>query len=399
MTLRRIISVLIGAVLFCSCEEGIPTPDGLGFPEFLSVRAEGRGKAFTLIADLSSSRVDDCGFILTYPSGESVRLAGALDERSFTASAKNLKFSQMYAFKAFFIVEGEEHYSREYTFLTGDDDGNVFVEDDAFLAYLLAHFDKNHDGKLQPTEAETIHTIETGPLGIKSLVGIECMPNLTKLDCAGNLITEIDLSDNPKMRQIICSPMEDESHHNLLDVIYIPPGPTDALTESICSLAVPEETIFCVRYENDPRVGSLVEADGLKGILFWVNDELDLGLMVSLDEVDHLPWEEAVRWSEAYDGGGWGMPEIDNLVLLHRAFYPVSKTLIALGYPRLCNSNSCYWSITPIEETYAYLQRARLWDGYVLTEMGLDEQASSTANITRAVRSCSIENLKFCGLD
>lgn len=390
MYLRRLILFLALVGVLSACGNDILSPEGFLLPGFRAVSAEGAGMRFTLIAELSSPRVDACGFILTLPSGETVRLDGSLENLTFSASPKRLQPNQEYVFKAFACAGQREILSEEYTFSTGTDNGIVYIGDEAFLAYLLTYFDTNGDGYLQVEEAAAIRTITLGPRGIRSLQGIEYMPNLQRLDCSGNLINEIDISANPGLTWIDCAPMDDDAHNNLLEVLYIGDA-TDALKEIMLGVEnMPEETIICKRYDTDPRVGMLVDAGGAKGVVFMVDDLQNEALLVSVDEIFGRDWKASVRWCESYGDGSWGMPDIDGLQLLHQAFYPVSHALKAGGFSPLNNQNYCYWSCTFNPESNSYLYRMRLWDGCLFTNLGSDEHIYSGANFTRAVRRVSL---------
>ena len=399
MSFRRLILILAFAGLLSACGNDIPTPEGFGMPEFRSVKAEGAGRSYTLIAELSSTRVDACGFILTPPTGDPVRLTGTLEDHAFKASAKSLQLNQKYTCTAFFSAGGREIRSKEFSFTTGGDSDIVYIEDEAFRTWLIGHFDTNGDGELQKEEAAAIKSLTLGPLGIKSLQGIEFMPFLTSLDCSGNLITELDVSANHALTRLDCSPMEDAAGNNLLDVVYIDLKKyqmIDYVTEIEYKRSiqyVPAGTIVCVRYDNDPLCGTPVDTGGARGIVFSVDRERSEALVVSVDEISGKPWNTAVCWCEAYGDGSWHMPDISELNLLHKAFYPVTKALIAGGFTPLYNENKCYWSSTVISYSDEFRQRERIWDGTILTDPGADEHINSTANFTRAVKRVDMEEI------
>ena len=389
--------VLSVAGLCSSCKDDIPSPEGLDLPALLSARAEGSGRDITLYAEISSPRIDACGFIITLPGKPSFRVPGTLEGQVFSASPENLEFNREYAFRAFITAGENEILSDELTFSTGPDKNDIVpIDDDAFKAYLLDRFDTNADGEIQVGEAETIQSLSISNRGIKSLSGIEYMPNIEFINCSDNLITELDVAANLLLRQLDCSPMEDANHNNLLDVIYIAAGSLqkiDCVTEvenTRDTRYIPEETIVCVRYDQDPMVGTLIETGGAKGIVFSVNSERDEALVVSVDEISGRNWYNSVDWCDSYGDGSWKMPDIDQLMLLHQAFYPVSKALIAGGFTPLYNLNRCYWSSTVNPQNSDYHYRQRIWDGFVLKSIGFDERVESVANLTRAVRKVSL---------
>lgn len=76
--------------------------------------------------------------------------------------------------------------------------------DKNFKQYLITHFDKDADGEISLTEALSITKILCPQLRIKSLAGIEYLPNLTILDCSRNELETLDLSQNIKLEHLSC---------------------------------------------------------------------------------------------------------------------------------------------------------------------------------------------------
>ena len=72
-----------------------------------------------------------------------------------------------------------------------------------FRAWLLGQ-DYGLDGVLTDEEIEGVTSIAVGKLGIASLQGIEFFTELTNLECWGNAITSLDLSQNTKLENLIC---------------------------------------------------------------------------------------------------------------------------------------------------------------------------------------------------
>lgn len=106
--------------------------------------------------------------------------------------------------------------------------GYVPFKDANFKAYCVENFDTDGDGKISFEEAEAITRIEVNTENIKSLKGIEHMPNLITLYCRPDwmsasfssetgkwtlsrygeevigLLTSLDLSNNPKLETLHC---------------------------------------------------------------------------------------------------------------------------------------------------------------------------------------------------
>lgn len=85
------------------------------------------------------------------------------------------------------------------------DDENIYIPDPLFKAYLLAHFDKNHNGKISKAEAAVPTEINCPNLGIRYLIGVEHFTNLETLDCSGNDLRLLNLTKNTKLVTIDCS--------------------------------------------------------------------------------------------------------------------------------------------------------------------------------------------------
>ncbi len=77
---------------------------------------------------------------------------------------------------------------------------NVSIPDPNFKNALLNHspaIDTNNDGEIQYTEAAAFTTLlQVGSKNINTLIGIEAFVNLTWLNCAGNNLTHLNLSQN-----------------------------------------------------------------------------------------------------------------------------------------------------------------------------------------------------------
>ncbi len=101
--------------------------------------------------------------------------------------------------------------------LSEDFDVFTAIEDPIFLSY-CEQFDRNKDGKLSLSEANTVisvfvhgaegaHKPNPGPWNegrIFSLKGIEFFKNLDTLECGGNRLTSLNVSSNTKLRELKC---------------------------------------------------------------------------------------------------------------------------------------------------------------------------------------------------
>jgi Leucine-rich repeat (LRR) protein len=76
--------------------------------------------------------------------------------------------------------------------------------DEEFKIFLLENFDLNKDGIISVEEAALVKEIDCSNRGISSLEGIQHFTNLEKIDCSGNILITIDVSQNPALKQLIC---------------------------------------------------------------------------------------------------------------------------------------------------------------------------------------------------
>lgn len=80
---------------------------------------------------------------------------------------------------------------------------DAIVPDETFREY-LKQFDTNGDNTLIPAERYAVTEIDVGKKNISSLVGIQFFPNLEKLYCYDNQLTELDVSKNRALVYLDC---------------------------------------------------------------------------------------------------------------------------------------------------------------------------------------------------
>lgn len=71
-----------------------------------------------------------------------------------------------------------------------------------FLLDKEANIDRNQDGKLSTGEIALVQDIDVYDMEIADLTGIEYFTELKYLDCAGNHLTSLDLSQNTKLAEL-----------------------------------------------------------------------------------------------------------------------------------------------------------------------------------------------------
>ena len=84
---------------------------------------------------------------------------------------------------------------------------NVYIPDANFKAYLVGntYINTNGDTEIQVSEASSfIGEIDCGGFNISDLTGIEAFTALTHLDCGGNQLTSLDVSQNTALNTLFC---------------------------------------------------------------------------------------------------------------------------------------------------------------------------------------------------
>ena len=86
--------------------------------------------------------------------------------------------------------------------------GPVYISDltfpDETFQNYVKQFDENNNGTLSPEERYKVTEIDVRSKKITSLKGIEFFPNLTKLICYDNELTELDVSKNKELKHLDC---------------------------------------------------------------------------------------------------------------------------------------------------------------------------------------------------
>jgi len=152
-----------------------------------------------------------------------------------------------------------------------DEDSSTFIDipDPIFKAYCLSNLDRNKDGNISVSEVGKIKELDISGNKIKSLEGIQCFISLAKLECAGNELTEIDLSKNKNLIYLDCSyniPLATlDVSHNLklkhLHCIYTAISTLDVsknldLIELYCFLTQNLTEVWMSKDQNIPDFGT-----------------------------------------------------------------------------------------------------------------------------------------------
>ena len=104
--------------------------------------------------------------------------------------------------------------------------GSNTFPDEKFRAYILKKIDKDGDGYLSETEIAETTSITCADRSISSLKGIEYFVNVQLIDCSGYNLTQLDVSKNTALEDLLCS----ENNLTQLDV-----SKNTALEDLLCS--------------------------------------------------------------------------------------------------------------------------------------------------------------------
>ena len=99
-----------------------------------------------------------------------------------------------------------------YTFtlnVTVVPEGSIAIDasnfpDPNFRAYVKAKFDKDNNNCLSESERNAVKEIHVYTKGVETLEGIEYFPKLEKLNCFNNQLTELDVSKNTALLDLVC---------------------------------------------------------------------------------------------------------------------------------------------------------------------------------------------------
>ena len=139
-------------------------------------------------------------------------------------------------------------------FAATDSDDSGYVEntntfpDEAFWSYLLKYVDKNRNGTLSQEERYAVKVIDVEKKNIHSLKGIEFFPNLKKLYCSENQLTELDVSKNKELESLLCNKnqLTELDVSNNTELVYLQCG-ENQLTELDVSQNTKLKNLHCYR--------------------------------------------------------------------------------------------------------------------------------------------------------
>ena len=210
--------------------------------------------------------------------------------------------------------------------------GNVEFDDAIFKSYCLENFDLDGNGEISPSEALAVETISISTQDVKSLKGIEqfsnltslycaspCYPNdagtydptgtlvsldishnkkLTYLDCSGNPLNELDLSNNNELKEFIgyyCNfTAIDVTNNPKLTKIYLAGNKLTSIdvTKNLDLewISVFKNKITSMDISNNPKIWLLFLGDPLKELILPSNTEALKTLNLSGTLLNNIDW-------------------------------------------------------------------------------------------------------------
>lgn len=192
------------------------------------------------------------------------------EDGSFTAELPAMEKGCTYYFLAYVenATGSQEVFgysTTPYPYLMKDEERFVSIEDEMFFRYLVNLYDKNKDGGLSEKELQDVTSIEVNTDQIASIQGIEWMPalhtlvcqgsspgkgrlhkvdisrnpKLTRLDCSGNQLTELNVSSCFRLEELNCSDNQltglDLSKNPYLGQLFIRKNPLETIDISLCT--------------------------------------------------------------------------------------------------------------------------------------------------------------------
>lgn len=188
-------------------------------PEIISAEVTVVDTTVSFYCELSSPRVQTCGFVFWTNNQEKKIITCELSSTSFSTVISDLLPGMTYEWYAFANSGEIEIRSDTKRFATKEivpEVKGIDIPDPYFKRYLLDNFDANGDGILSELEGLIIRKIDVVTDKISSMRGIEYLKNLDSLICRGadvdeydnvghpGLLDSLDVSGNRKLRYLAC---------------------------------------------------------------------------------------------------------------------------------------------------------------------------------------------------
>ncbi|MCD8155690.1 MAG: hypothetical protein LUF78_13595, partial [Clostridiales bacterium] len=170
--------------------------------------------------------------------------------------------------------------------------------DELFQDYILEKIDSDCDGILSADEAESVTEIDIHGMGIGSLEGIACFPELQQLFCSENNLADLDVSQNLALTTLNCADnlltSLDLSRNTELTALYCTGNALETLDVTLntkLSILECDETVTVLRADQTLSAPILTAA---------VN--APTGVKITWEEV---PGAEKYRVFRKVPGGSW----------------------------------------------------------------------------------------------
>lgn len=147
-------------------------------------------KAAPQTVDLAIESVNaENGFLNIVVSGKALK-----DEFFKSQCSANVRLS---------ISDGNNDLTTDYIQMVPWTTDVISFADAGFKAYCVENFDTDGDGEISEDEAKVVTAIDCSLANLTSLVGIEYFSNLETIDVSCNKLTSLDLSNSPKLSQVL----------------------------------------------------------------------------------------------------------------------------------------------------------------------------------------------------
>ena len=232
--MKRRLPILMLIVLLVSCSGLSDSPQPYVVPEFTSVSSDVSGDESAPVARLtarlnSSHGVERTGFMIGLSETTMKYCPALLSGLTFSLTLDSMEEGR-YVYCATAGNSLNEIRSAIDWFTisksspsipdSGDDDpteplpppgaDGITISDENFRDSLLLHFDTDHNGKLELSEALAIEDISVTTTRIRTLDGVQYMSNLKNIRCSGtpdtrSRLTKLDFRYNSRLETLECS--------------------------------------------------------------------------------------------------------------------------------------------------------------------------------------------------
>ena len=203
-------------LLFAGCTNN---ENAFKAPEFSDIEIRVDGATATIKITISDNRFNECGFYLD-DGIEKKEIIATPSIGRFEITLTDLRVDLSYTVQAFARAAGSEICSKPVKFTAPA--GYLYIPDPVFREFLLGFCDFDGDQKISQAEAADLWQLPLDNMEIKDLTGIEYMPALEELSCAGGWannapqgvleyvdvshnanLTLLDLRNNPRLSETI----------------------------------------------------------------------------------------------------------------------------------------------------------------------------------------------------